>query len=514
MKNNLITSKEILEKAGISRATLNNYIKCGILPRPLVSNPGSDQEGVKQIGYFPMEALQWIKQVKALKRSGKSMEIIAGMFQNKDWVDTLQARQEKTTNPKQQSNIQQTPPRRRRNSEQNGLKVTIENITSPAYLVNNNLEIEWINEQAEQVIFHREINSICNVESRNIFKLLLAPSLQNSLRNWNDLVGLHCTLLQRNIDHHGLTQAYAGITDDETALLSDAYLKRLPPATDNLYRLPFSITGKIPDSRESFFVHSETYREGTFIVFVPADQDSSSIIDTIAQREKIINELLNNRMPSMVSLCTLVASLQDSERLCAQMLPSLYFKLINDLWQTTAPVFEKYYGTYGQHAGNEMIYYFTRRHDEEYLSDTINCATELRTATRLFSRRWCRENRLAHKIELNIGLHEGREFFGTIHSGGNVEFTALGDSVKVARRLAAFAVNGEIWATKDLVSKLPACNMNDYSFGVHRDRDKPKVSQLNSFSLASDLIPPGTIASHALEPISNIAITEIQDSPM
>ena len=32
----LITSKDLLEQTGISRATLNNYIKDGIIPRPLV----------------------------------------------------------------------------------------------------------------------------------------------------------------------------------------------------------------------------------------------------------------------------------------------------------------------------------------------------------------------------------------------------------------------------------------------------------------------------------------------
>jgi len=35
----LISSKEILDQTGISRATLNNYIRVGILPRPLVQRP-------------------------------------------------------------------------------------------------------------------------------------------------------------------------------------------------------------------------------------------------------------------------------------------------------------------------------------------------------------------------------------------------------------------------------------------------------------------------------------------
>ena len=95
MKSNLITSKEILKQAGISRATLNNYIKFGILPRAVVGSPGPDQEGVKQIGYFPIESLQWIKQVKNLKQQGKSMEEIAERFQDKAWVEGLRVVQER-----------------------------------------------------------------------------------------------------------------------------------------------------------------------------------------------------------------------------------------------------------------------------------------------------------------------------------------------------------------------------------------------------------------------------------
>ena len=44
--NELISSKEVLEKSGISRATLNNYIKMGIIPKPIVQSP---KEGVAEI---------------------------------------------------------------------------------------------------------------------------------------------------------------------------------------------------------------------------------------------------------------------------------------------------------------------------------------------------------------------------------------------------------------------------------------------------------------------------------
>src|SRR5210317_2554693 len=78
---NLITSKEIIEKTGISRATLNNYIKMGILPKPIVRRPGPEQKSVKQIGYFPLSLLESSLKVKLLKQQGNSMDDIAAMFQ-------------------------------------------------------------------------------------------------------------------------------------------------------------------------------------------------------------------------------------------------------------------------------------------------------------------------------------------------------------------------------------------------------------------------------------------------
>lgn len=77
MKDKLITSKQVMEKAKISRATLNNYIKYGILPKPFVRAPGQGIEGPTKIGYFPCWVIQKIRDVQAMKREGKAMDEIA-----------------------------------------------------------------------------------------------------------------------------------------------------------------------------------------------------------------------------------------------------------------------------------------------------------------------------------------------------------------------------------------------------------------------------------------------------
>ena len=76
----LISSKNLLEKTGVSRATLNNYIKMGILPRPIVLSV--DKGKVRKIGYFPREAVQRVEIVKILKREGHPMQAIAERFKS------------------------------------------------------------------------------------------------------------------------------------------------------------------------------------------------------------------------------------------------------------------------------------------------------------------------------------------------------------------------------------------------------------------------------------------------
>lgn len=71
-----MTSKEILDRAGISRATLNNYISWGLLPKPEVRRPEAGSSRARRLGYFPESALERIQEISRLKKSGIRMEAI------------------------------------------------------------------------------------------------------------------------------------------------------------------------------------------------------------------------------------------------------------------------------------------------------------------------------------------------------------------------------------------------------------------------------------------------------
>lgn len=72
----MLSSKDLLDKTGISRATLNNYINLGILSKPKVSNPGLEGKGPRQLGFFPDDSIARIEAINQLKQEGYSMSEI------------------------------------------------------------------------------------------------------------------------------------------------------------------------------------------------------------------------------------------------------------------------------------------------------------------------------------------------------------------------------------------------------------------------------------------------------
>ena len=258
-------------------------------------------------------------------------------------------------------------------------------------------------------------------------------------------------------------------------------------------------------------MHSMSFREGTFFVYVPTDSVNTALLDMLSQRGRVINDLLKNKMPSLVSLCVLIADLQNSVKISAELLPAQYFELINELWQSVRPTFEKYNGIYGKHAGDGMLYYFLDKPESNYLTNAVNCAMEMREVMKELSSKWRLRKGWNNELFLNTGINEGQEFFGTIQSANNIEFTALGDTINIAGRLSDFAQNGQIWTTKNLISRLSQEERNMIRFGVHQENRNGKIFIRDSFSRISDIMKKDNPHFSHLSAIAGLPITEIKE---
>lgn len=261
-----VTSKEILLKTGISRATLNNYIKMGIIPRPLVKKPIGDMNGTKKIGYFPYAVLERIEWVRRLKREGNSMEDIAihlkdipiNIGQDTDVESRGAERRTKFMLTGRQDQVFEEP-----------LKLTLDDIRRPAYLVNYDFQVDWVNHQAEDRIFWQTVSLIKDRESRNVFKLFFHWQFHNRVRNWRDLLAFHMSFARIKYTRSWMENIYQGISEKEAAVLLEIYDRVEPfPAQTITDR---TIVLLMEDgTSETFQVYSTFFKEGIFFLYGPS----------------------------------------------------------------------------------------------------------------------------------------------------------------------------------------------------------------------------------------------------
>ncbi len=271
----LITSKEVLSTTGISRATLNNYIKMGIIPRPVVQKPIGELEGVKKIGYFPKGVLDRIESVRVLKGKGHSMDDIAKRFGRK------RVRREKKVSVDVEPLAPDIIPERGAEIFGQEVKVTFEDISFASYLVNYRFEVEWINQEAEERILKQGVSLLRDVGARNIFKLLFNWEFHNLVQNWKDMASFHMSFAKAKYSKTWLSKLYRWISKREVSILEEIYDKVSTSPKQSIQHTPLNLLLK-DGTTESYRVYSIFFREGMFFNYAPASilyhrRDRSSI---------------------------------------------------------------------------------------------------------------------------------------------------------------------------------------------------------------------------------------------
>jgi len=264
----LISSKEILEKTEISRATLNNYIKMGIIPRPIVQSPREDLKDIRKIGYFPETVIDRINTVKKLKKEGYSMENIAMKF-----ID-MQIDENEEDEIESRLLFKDGMSRERGNSEKihaKDLRLHIEEISFPAYLLNYDFEIAWINKDAEEKILKQNIMIIEDVGQRNIFKLFFNWEFHSLIKNWKDLVIYHMSFAKAKFSKTWLAKLYRGISKREIQVLEKIY--DVTSIFQDQIIKDTNINLLMKDgSTKRYRVFSMFFREGTLFVYIPIEK--------------------------------------------------------------------------------------------------------------------------------------------------------------------------------------------------------------------------------------------------
>jgi len=499
----MLSSKELLIRTGISRATLNNYITLGLLSKPLVQYAGQEGGGAKLLGYFPDWALERIELVKRLKKEGLTMaEIVARVSAHKvepatqGFAGAGEAREAGAVH--------------RLDSERRVLQLSIDEIPHVAYMVNHNFELTWYNDIARRQLLGNFEILPSKTEARSVFLLLMQASARKPAAYRADLLRLHLSLAKDRLTKNGILNVMGDLGRENAALLESLYDEVTASAQHPIVEKRLELSEESGEN-EVWQVYATFFREGILFVYVPGDGASESLLEFLSRRDVVIRNLLRRRLPVLTQLAVLVADLQNSVKICSELPPEEYFELINEIWSTMGPIFRKFYGTSGKHVGDGMVYYFFPQPDSHYVFNALACAHELKLAMRKISNDWQFRKNWFNDLYLNIGLHEGQEWLGTFQSATSVEFAVLGDTINHGARLSDFARFGAIWATKTFVGKLTSEERGRVEFGIARRGQEGQEHFVgSSYSQLSGLVDLNAERYEKLREIAALPITEIR----
>ena len=510
----MISSKALIDQTGISRATLNNYIQLGILPKPDVQSlsASADEGGARVLGFFPDDALERVQAVQILKSQGLSMAQVAERLAQTDALLEVQELQLETvsTRPAMRP-IGRSHTARATSTMPEALghlSLSLDTLTHPAYMLNYNFELTWLNEPARKEIFGF-IAPPAKSADRNVLALLSKPDVCLSIEDQRSLVGILLQLASSRISYESLRNLVSQ-SDPEFMPLLEQLLPGEMAQEQPVNEMEFFQTGahgEVVCCR----VYAVYFREGILVVHAPAEERGDDLLNFLARRDQVIQSLLSKRLPVMTPLAVLVADLQNSVRICSELPPDEYFALINQIWATMGPILRKYTGTHGKHVGDGVVYYFFPQAESNYLFNALACADELRQAMRKISAEWQLKKNWFTELQLNIGLHEGQEWLGSFQSANHIEFAVLGNTINQASRLSDFARHGSIWATKDLISKLSADERSRIEFGVLRkSQENGDRFVASSYAQIESIIDLQQDKHEKLRDISQLAVAEIK----
>lgn len=509
----MISSKALIDQTGISRATLNNYIQLGILPKPVVQSLSADADegGARVLGFFPEDALDRVQAVQILKAQGLPMIQVAERLAQTDALLEVRELQLEGARGRASSNgprAKDPTPDRKSKEMMGELNLSLDNLAHPAYMLNYNFELTWLNESARKEVFGFVAPPAKSVE-RNLLSLLSKPEVRLGLEDQRALVALLLQLASSRIGHDALVRLVS-LHDPELLPLLDSITLKDGNAEQAVNEVEFFQK----DSQGHFIsyrVYAVYFREGILVVHAPGVDRGDDLLNFLSRRDQVIQSLLSKRLPVLTPLAVLVADLQGSVRICSELPPDEYFALINQIWATMGPILRKYSGTHGKHVGDGVVYYFFPQAETNYLFNAISCADELRQAMRKISSEWQLKKNWFTELQLNIGLHEGQEWLGTFQSANHIEFAVLGNTINQASRLSDFARHGSIWATKNLLSRLTQEERSRIEFGVMRSgMDKQDRFIDSTYAQIESLLDLNQDKHEKMRDIGQLAVAEVR----
>ena len=482
----MISSKEVMARTGISRATLNNYIGLDLIPSPSV-RPPEEPGGPTKIGYFPEWVVERIEKIQQLKGQGMLMSQIAAHFMDEK-PEAAQPRAE----PLRYEWLDQ--------------------IIFPAILVSRSWQILALNDMAENLLTGDKIPGLQARIKQQFLDSPLIRELKNCFVNWREILLPHIRLAKKDVGAEILQPLYS---EEDVQLLNQ--IRQLWNEAESLPARPFdhqSLSLKYHHGgTEEYGLLSWALPEGTLLLYPPASMQLDQMIDLLTGKSRIPGLMLRRKTSSPAPLCVLAARLESELHLRTALPPSAYFDLINQIILGWHRCFRNHGATPGRSYREGAVCFFLKEPEgqDDHMFQSLLCAKALKSMVRKIDREWKRKQSWNNTLRVSIGIHCGRDWIGRVPSPSAFEFTLMGDTLLAAVELSEFSQGGTIWASKEVIENLSPSNRERVEFGIRLGLYGEGFVSLGLYSPVGALLSEGELQGKRLQNIEGLAVTEVLD---
>ena len=126
--------------------------------------------------------------------------------------------------------------------------------------------------------------------------------------------------------------------------------------------------------------------------------------------------------------------------------------------------------------------------ERDYFFEALQCAHALVQMISVLNRRWRYNKGWNNDLRMNIGIHCGDEWLGTVPSATAFEPTVMGETLAQTIKLSEFAHSGSIWASKTVIENLSPENRQRVEFGIRREIRGRKLIAPGIYSQVRELL--------------------------
>ncbi|MGW8207871.1 MAG: hypothetical protein ACWGO2_02575 [Syntrophobacteria bacterium] len=482
----MISSKEVMARTGISRATLNNYIGLDLIPPPSV-RPPEEPGGPTKIGYFPEWVVERIEKIHQLKGQGMRMSQIAIHF-----MDEKKEPKEAAAQPLMYQWLDQ--------------------IIFPAILVSRSWEIIGLNNMAEKLLLGEERRGLQSPVKRQFLDATLIRELKDRFANWREILIPHIRLAKKDLGAEILQPLHreedSQLLNQLRQLWNEAELPPYLPFGHQTLSLKYHHGGA-----EQYTLLSWALPEGTLLLYAPASMQLDQMIDLLTGRAKISIPALLREAPSPKPLCILAARLESELHLRTALPPCAYIDLINQIILGWHRCFRDHGATPGRSYQEGAVCFFLEEpeREDDHLFQSLLCAKALNRMVRRIDREWKSKQPWNNTLRVNIGIHCGRDWLGMVPSPSAFEFTVVGDTLVEAVKLSEFSQGGAIWASKEVIENLSPSNRERVEFGIRLGLYEEGFVSPGLYSPVAELLSQDELKEKRLQSIASLAVTEVLD---